>query len=111
MPIARRVLGCLFVSMVVGVAPVVHAAELLDLNKASVEQLTALPGLGAERAKMIVRVREKNGPFKALEELLALPRLTGRQFEELKRLLYVSEDGRSHEPERVEQDSRKTLED
>ena len=76
------------------------AAELLDLNTATVKQLAALPGLGAERAKMIVRVREKSGPFRTLEELLALPRLTRRQFEELKSLLFVGEENRAGKPNR-----------
>jgi len=62
--------------MAIGAAPMLGAAELLDLNTATVKQLAALPELGAERAKMIVRVRERSGPFRTLEGLLALPRLT-----------------------------------
>jgi len=88
--------------MAVAVVPVIEAAELLDLNRATVEQLSALPGLGAERAKMIVRVREKNGPFRALEELLAIPRLTRRQYEGLQGLLFVGEENRGGKPTRVQ---------
>ena len=64
-------------------------AQRLSLNTATVEQLEALPGLGKSRARMVVRVREKNGAFRAIDELLALPRLTRKQFEELKKHLYV----------------------
>jgi len=86
--------------MAIGAAPMLGAAELLDLNTATVKQLAALPGLGSERAKMIVRVRERSGPFRTLEELLALPRLTRRQFEELKSLLFVGEENRAGKPNR-----------
>ena len=65
------------------------AAELVNLNTASVEQLEALPGLGADRARMVVRVREKNGPFRSVQELRSLPKLTHKQFEGLSKRLYV----------------------
>jgi len=94
LPTTCRALGWVLVAMAVAVVPVIEAGELLDLNRATVEQLSALPGLGAERAKMIVRVREKSGPFRAIEELLALPRLTRRQFKGLKTLLFVREEPR-----------------
>jgi competence protein ComEA len=64
-------------------------AEPLNLNTASVEQLEALPGLGGDRARMMVRVREKNGPFRSVLELLALPRLTQKQFENLRERVFV----------------------
>lgn len=91
--------------MAVSATPVMEAAELLDLNTATVEQLAALPGLGEERAKMIMRVREKNGPFKSLEELLTLPRLTRRQFERLRGLLYVTDESRPDQAKTKQRDS------
>jgi len=100
LPVILRALRWLLVAMAIGAAPMLGAAELLDLNTATVKQLAALPGLGAERAKMIVRVREKSGPFRTLEGLLALPRLTRRQFEELKSLLFVGEENRAGKPNR-----------
>lgn len=76
-------------------------AEPLNLNTASVEQLETLPGLGADRARMVVRVREKNGPFRSVLELRALPRLTEKQLESLRERLYVGPAGREEQPERV----------
>ena len=110
MSVTRRSL----VRIVVGVALVgAHdggAAELLDLNTATEGQLAALPGLGKERAQMIVRVREKNGPFKAVEELLTLPRLTRRQFEQLRGLLYVGEQRDARKPDATQPDPHDTPE-
>nr|WP_325302480.1 helix-hairpin-helix domain-containing protein [uncultured Dysosmobacter sp.] len=45
----------------------------LDLNTASAEELTALPGIGPELARRIVEHRETAGPFTAVEELLEVP--------------------------------------
>ncbi len=41
----------------------------LDLNAASEEELTALPGIGEELARRIVEYREAGGPFESVEEL------------------------------------------
>ena len=63
----------------------------IDLNQANAKQLEALAGVGRTRAEMIVRVRERNGPYKSVEELWALPRLTKKQFAMLQECLTVSE--------------------
>ena len=41
----------------------------LNLNTASAEALTALPGIGEELARRIAAYREANGPFAAVEDL------------------------------------------
>jgi len=59
---------------------------LVDLNSADVASLDSLPGIGPSRARAIVRYREANGPFHAVQELArvsgfgpaALGRLQGR---------------------------------
>ena len=42
----------------------------IDLNTAAERELTALPGIGQVLAQRILRYREANGPFRAVEELL-----------------------------------------
>ena len=95
----RSATRCLLLG-VLGVAlDMAVPAQRLSLNTATVEQLEALPGLGKSRARMLVRIREKSGAFRAIDELLALPRLTRKQFEELKKRLYVD----FHDPRRERQ--------
>ena len=43
---------------------------LVNINTASAEQLSALPGIGEGFASSIIEYREVNGPFQAVEELL-----------------------------------------
>lgn len=44
-------------------------AESLDINSATVEQLSTLSGIGKAKAEAIVKDREKNGPFKSVDDL------------------------------------------
>lgn len=46
---------------------------IMSVSSASVEELTALPGLGPVLAQRIVQHRDANGPFSALEDLLSVP--------------------------------------
>lgn len=48
----------------IGVVPV-----LVDINRASVAELEALPGIGRLRAEAIVLHRVRHGPFRAVQEL------------------------------------------
>ena len=44
--------------------------EVIDLNTASVADLTRLPGIGEKRAQAIVAWREEHGPFQSVDELV-----------------------------------------
>jgi competence ComEA-like helix-hairpin-helix protein len=61
----------------------------LDLNKATVEELQRIPGIGPTTAKAIVRFREKSGPFRRLEDLLAIRGITKRKLKTLRPYLTV----------------------
>lgn len=45
------------------------APIVVDLNRASIGELTALPGIGPARAEAIVLDRIRHGPFRVLEDL------------------------------------------
>ena len=41
----------------------------ININTATAQELTALPGIGQAKAEAIVKHREANGPFKTVDEL------------------------------------------
>jgi competence protein ComEA len=45
----------------------------MNLNTATPEQLTELPGIGPELAARIVRYRGQHGPFRSVDALEAVP--------------------------------------
>ena len=61
----------------------------VNINTASTEELQRLPGVGPARAAQIIRLRQKNGCFRSVDELRALPRLSEKQFQELKKYATV----------------------
>jgi competence protein ComEA len=61
----------------------------LDLNTATLEQLDALPGVGEVTAGRIIAYRSAH-PFSAVDELLEVPGIGQRRFEQLKDLVTVA---------------------
>lgn len=51
------------------------AAVPIDLNRASVEEFDALPGIGPATAAAIVTHREQSGPYSSVDDLLKVPGL------------------------------------
>lgn len=45
------------------------ALAAVNINTASIDELNAVKGIGPSKAKAIVEYRDKNGPFKSLDEL------------------------------------------
>jgi competence protein ComEA len=65
------------------------AAATVNINTASVTDLEGLPGVGAKTAARIVEYRQKNGPFKKIEELMNVRGLGEKNFLKLKSQLTV----------------------
>jgi competence protein ComEA len=61
----------------------------IDLNQASAEQLTRLPGIGEALAKRIVDFREQHGPFKRVEDLMKVKGIGEKSFEKLRPYIKV----------------------
>jgi competence ComEA-like helix-hairpin-helix protein len=56
-----------------GPPSVAGGSPVVDLNSADVASLDALPGVGQARALAVVRYREANGPFRAVQDLAQVP--------------------------------------
>lgn len=65
------------------------AAVTVNINTASAAEFEALPGIGAKMAARIVEYRQKNGPFKKIEELMNVRGLGEKNFLKLKGQLTV----------------------
>lgn len=61
----------------------------VNINTASVKELDALPGVGARTAALIVEYRQKNGPFRKIEELMNVRGVGEKSFLKLKPQLTV----------------------
>jgi competence protein ComEA len=61
----------------------------MDLNKADLNELQNLPGIGPAKAAAIIEYREKSGKFKAVEDLKNITGIGDKTFEKLKDLIVV----------------------
>lgn len=61
----------------------------LELNTATAQDLEALPGIGPVLAGRIVQHRETHGPYKSLDDLLAVPGIGKKKLARLTPLLMV----------------------
>ncbi|MBN1271999.1 MAG: helix-hairpin-helix domain-containing protein [Candidatus Aminicenantes bacterium] len=65
------------------------AAQKVNINKASLDELQTLPGIGVKIAQRIIDFRDKNGPFKRIEELMKVKGIGEKMFERMKEKLTV----------------------
>lgn len=61
----------------------------LDLNRATAEQLDALPGVGPATAQAILQWRSKNGRFRTVDDLLEVRGIGEAKLEQLRELVRV----------------------
>jgi len=69
----------------------------VNINTAGSAELEKLPGIGARTAERIIEYRQKNGPFKKIEELMNVRGVGEKNFLKLKDLINVG----GSKPERV----------
>jgi competence protein ComEA len=73
------------------------AATLVNINSAAVTDLEGLPGVGAKTAARIIEYRQKNGPFKKVEELMNVRGIGEKNFLKLKPQLTVGAAKADHD--------------
>jgi competence protein ComEA len=65
----RNMMAALLLILATGAAQ----AEQINLNLANAETLQSIPGIGPAKAGEIIRLRDQQGGFKSMEDLLAVP--------------------------------------
>lgn len=64
--------------------------QKINLNRAEVWLLKALPGIGEVKAKAIVAYRQQNGPFQNINELIKVEGIGTTTYEQIKHLITVA---------------------
>lgn len=65
-------------------------AQTVNVNTATAQQLEGVPGIGPSMAQRIVAYREKNGPFKKLEDLMNVQGIGEKSFLKLRPYLSLT---------------------
>jgi competence protein ComEA len=73
------------------------STAIVNLNTASASDLEGLPGIGAKTAARIVEYRQKNGPFKKVEELMNVRGVGEKNFLKLKPQLTIAAAKADHD--------------
>ena len=66
------------------------AKSTINLNTATADQLTSLPGIGPKTAERILEYRTKSGGFKKIEEMMNVKGIGEKSFLKLKPLVTVT---------------------
>jgi len=90
----KNIIGCiamflLFSALTCGVYAEDENKEKLNLNAATVEELSKIPGLNKDIAEKIIELREENGEFVDMEELLDVPGINNQLLRQLKKHLII----------------------
>ncbi len=72
------------------VTATVVSTEVVNLNSATAAQIASLPGIGPKTADLVVQYRQKNGPFKKIEEIMNVRGVGEKSFLKIKDRLSVA---------------------
>ncbi|RDI44033.1 competence protein ComEA [Falsibacillus pallidus] len=71
----------------IGVPGSGHSNGRISLNKATIEELQQLPGIGPGKAKLIIEYRQESGMFKKLEDLKNVSGIGDKTYEKIADLI------------------------
>ena len=66
-----------------------ETSQKVNINRAEAWLLQALPGIGEARAQAIIEYRQRNGPFRDINELAQVPGLGNDTLSKIKNLIAV----------------------
>lgn len=96
--VAAAVAAVIALAMSTGVVSAAQKREApaakVNINTATVEQLSELPGVGEKLAARIVEHRQKQGPFKSTQELMNVKGIGEKNLQKLQPYLTVTDPAR-----------------
>ena len=81
------VAGCTTRQVYQAAANEAPAADAINLNTATADELERLPRVGPKTAANIVKFRTDNGPFRHVEELMQIHGMSEKKFLEIRQYL------------------------
>lgn len=63
--------------------------DMVDLNTATVKELSSLPGIGKKRAQAIIAYRTENNRFESIDEIRTIEGIGKKTFEKIKERIAV----------------------
>ena len=66
-------------------------SKKINLNTATAEMLDALPGIGSKKADAIIKMREKMGGFRTVEDILNVDGIGETMLAEIQHMIYVEQ--------------------
>jgi len=66
-----------------------HNVGAININTASVDELTRIPHVGEKVAARIIEHREVNGPFRRVEHLMLIQGISDKRFRKIRSLVRV----------------------
>ncbi len=82
-------LSCFLLFAAPAIAKKHPPAQALDINSATAEQLQQVPGIGPKTAGAIVHMRETSGPFRRVDDLLAIRGIGKKKYRQMRPYLTV----------------------
>lgn len=70
------------------------SASRVNINTAGADELASLPGIGPALAKRIIDYRTQNGPFKRIDDLIAVKGLGSKMLDKIRQRLSVETNAR-----------------
>ena len=73
-------------------------AKPVNINTANAEELQQVPGIGPATAQKILQMRKSYGPFKSVDDLLAIRGLGQKRLDKMRKYLTVGKAASSANP-------------
>ena len=95
-----RILAVLLLATLVSAATAASTAGVVNINTATADQLQLLPRVGPALATRIIEFRETSGPFRSVDEIIAVKGIGDSSFKKLEP--YIVTSGATTLSEKVE---------